>query len=208
MPRSIKIPPPPDPLGLLKIFTGGKELELPVPDLPFPLPFPGEGVEEAEEKRELGWKERSEEGKVLDLLEAANRELKRGNIEGVYTHLDYAERLSQCDRCIRGMKSIEQKIKSGDLPEARRRLKTLITLIPAYYEVIEKEGDTLSTELNGTKKIEKECSSCNAAEIVEICGWDVNCIDHVISYIDEKKQRGERIFADELVRKAKEYRKI
>ena len=203
----IKIPPPPDPLGLFKIFTGGKELELPVPDLPFPLPFPGEVVEEAEEKRELG-KERSEEGKVLDLLEAANRELKRGNIEGVYMHLDYAERLSRCDRCIRGMKSIEQKIKSGDLPEARRRLKTLITLIPAYYEVIEKEGDTLSTELNGTKKIEKECSSCNAAEIVEICGWDVNCIDHVISYIDEKKQRGERIFADELVRKAKEYRKI
>lgn len=207
MHKRLKIPHPPDPLGL---FTGIEELELPFPFPlpPFPLPFLGEGVEEDEGEGELGWKEKSEEGKVLDLLEAAYRELKRGNIKGVYAHLDYAERLSQCDRCIRGMKSIEQKIKSGDLPEAKRRLKTLIDLIPAYYEVIEKEGGTLSTELNGTKRIGEECNTCNAAQIIEECDWDVSCIDHVISYIDEKKRMGETVYADELVIKAKEYRKV
>ncbi len=193
-----------DPLGIFSDFIGEDvKIDLPVPDYLVPL-FKFRG-EEVEGDGEGEWEGRSEEGKVLNLLEAADRELERGNIEGAYTHLDYAVKLSSCGRCVRNMKSIEQKIKDGDLPEARRRLKTLIDLIPAYYEVIEKEGDTLSTELNGTKKIEEECSSCNAAEIVEICGWDVGCLDSVIKYIDEMKKRGEKVYADELVRKAKEY---
>lgn len=194
-----------DPLGIFSDFIGEDvKIDLPVPDYLVPL-----FKSQSEEKIEVadGREEKGEEDKVLGLLEVADRELKRGNIEGVYAHLDYGIRLSSCGRCVRNMKSIEQKIKEGDLPEARRRLKTLVSLIPVYYEVIEKEGGKLSTELNTTKKVDESCDSCEASKIIEICDWDTRCLDKIIAYIDTQKTKGLKVMSTELISKAKEYRR-
>lgn len=194
-PKTLKIPLF-DPLDLFD----KKEIELPLPPLPF------EEEEEETEKEEP--KGKTEEEQVKDLLEAAHDNLERGKIERVYTYLDQVERISTCDRCIRNVKLIKERVKKGDLSEAKKRLKIVINLIPSYYRIVQEEGESLGTELDSTKKIEEECSSCNASEIIEICGWDVNCLDSVIKYIDEMKNRGEKIYATDLVRKAKEFRKV
>lgn len=214
IPKRVYQPEPSESEPKLPLFLPGPLPgfpDLPLPSLPFPFPLPplpGLGEEE-EEPEELEWEEKGEEEKVVYLLLVANSKLKAGNIKGAYAHMVYAIKLSTCSRCIRNIKSIAQMIKSGNISEAERRLEVLTTLVPSYYSVIEGEDELgVEVELNSTKAIEKECNSCNAAEIVEICGWDTSCIDYVITFIDKKKRRGEKIFAEELIRTAKAFRKV
>ena len=207
--RPIKIPAPFDPIGkeLFKIVSGGKEeLELPAPGFPFSLPFPGEEKEEADEgspEREAG----SEEMQLLDLLESTQRNLERGNSERALALLEHGIKLSRCSRCIRNMKSIEQKINSGDLSEAKRRLTLLTQLIPTYYEVIQGEGE-LGVELDSTKKIEEECDGCVASEIIELCQWNNACLDEIIAFIETQKAKGLKVMNEDVIRKAREFRRV
>lgn len=185
-----------DPLGIFSDFIGEDvKIDLSVPDYLAPL-FKFQGEEE-----------KSEEEKVLNLLDAADRELEKGNIESAYAHLDHAIKLSRCNRCTRNMELIKGKVRDDDLSEAKRRLKTLTTLLPSYYQIIEKEGAELGMELNTTKKVDESCDSCEASKIIEICEWDTRCLDKVIAYIDSQKAKGLKVMSAELINKAKEFKR-
>jgi len=162
--------------------------------------------------------EETEEKHVVRLLQHAYDAFSNAEFEEGKDLLKQASFISSCARCGRGILGIENLIEKGDLNEAGRRLGALIGLIPAYYSVIEGEAELKGEESKretgrkeeksgelSTTKIEEECSSCNASQIVELCHWDTKCLDYVIQFIDEKKKRNEHVYANELIERAKEY---
>ena len=158
----------------------------------------------------------TEEGHVVRLLQHAYDAFANAEFEEGKNLLKQASFISSCARCGRGILGIESLIEKGDLYEARRRLDALIGLIPAYYEIIEKESvfsDKVEAEKESGRESEKRgeeieevCDSCDAARIIEICNWDTECLDDVISFIETQKAKGLKVMSDELIRKAEEYR--
>lgn len=158
----------------------------------------------------------TEEGHVVRLLQHAYDAFSNAEFEEGKNLLKQASFISSCKRCGRGISGINDLIEKGDLYEARRRLNSLISLIPAYYSVIEGEAELQGEESEGKteresekkgEEIEESCGECSAARIIEVCGWDPECLNYVITYIDEKKQKNEQVYANELIEKAKEYGK-
>lgn len=159
----------------------------------------------------------TEEGHVVRLLQHAYDAFANAEFEGGKNLLKQASFISSCARCGRGILGIENLIEKGDLYEARRRLNSLIGLIPAYYTIIEKESvfsDKVKAEKEsgrGEEKIaediEEVCDTCATSEILEICNWDTLCINHIIEFIEDAKKEGKTVYSDDLVQKAREYAK-
>lgn len=156
----------------------------------------------------------TEEVRVINLLKQAYDAFNSAEFENGKNILKQAAFISTCSRCVRNISGIEKLIEEGDLYEARRRLNALVTLIPSYYSVIEGEAELQGEKaeekgVKGSEKvaeIEGGCGKCNAAEIVDICGWDTECIDKVIEYIDAKKAKSLKVLSDDLITVAKEFR--
>ena len=158
----------------------------------------------------------TEEGHVVRLLQHAYDAFSNGQFEQGKTLLKQSTFISSCARCVRNISGINDLVEKGDLYEARRRLNALVTLIPSYYSVIEGEAELQGEESEGKterksekkgEEIEESCGECNAAQIIEVCGWDPECLNYVITYIDEKKQKNEQVYANELIERAKGYKK-
>ena len=156
----------------------------------------------------------TEEGKVIKLLNQAYDAFSSAEFDKGKNILKQTAFISTCSRCVRNISGIGKLIEEGDLYEARRRLNALITLIPSYYSVIEGEAELQGEEAEekggkGSEKAEEEleeaCGGCAASEILEICGWDVHCINHVIELIESTKKAGGKVYNDELIQKAREY---
>lgn len=150
----------------------------------------------------------TEEEEVITLLKVAYNAFSNAEFEKGKDLLKQVSFLSTCQRCVRNITGIEKRIEEGDLYEARRRLEALISLIPAYYSVIEGEAELQGEEVGSEKleaKMEESCGECAASEILEICNWDMRCIDHIIEFIEGRKKAGKEVHSDEVIQKAKEY---
>ena len=157
----------------------------------------------------------TEEGHVVRLLQHAYVAFSNAEFEEGRNLLKQASFISSCARCGRGILGVENLIEESDFYEARRRLNSLIGLIPAYYEVIEKESafsdkgeaekESGREEKKIVEEIEESCDTCAASEILEICEWDVNCINHIIEFIESAKKEGEKVYSDDLIQKARGY---
>ena len=168
-------------------------------------------------------REKSEVEEMRSLIASAITLLETEKIEDAKQKIEKAVAETSCNRCSRKMVQIDWRDKDFALDY----LRTMYRLLPAYYSILEGESAMQishtntntqvdsETKIEAIKKsekgkgeeIEEVCDTCAASEILEICEWDVHCIEHTLEFVEDAKKEGKKVDSNDLIQKARGYAK-